>query len=229
MSISADHSNRRAYNWLIYELTDQALIRHADLFRGRLVDLGCGEKPYRDFFLQHCSEYIGVDWAQSLHELSADVVTDLNEPLPFADQSVDTIVSISVLEHLSEPQALLAEAYRILGSGGNLIVQVPFQWKVHEAPYDYFRYTRYGLDHVLSKAGFVDILIEPTSGFWAMWFLKLNYQLRTLIRGPRMLRAFSQGILTPIWWLTQATARILDRYWRGEGETAGYVAVARRS
>ena len=126
------------------------------------------------------------------------------------------------MEHLAEPGVMLAEAHRVLRPGGSLTVSVPFQWWVHEAPWDFYRYTRHGLEYLLRKAGFVDIRIEPTSGFWSMWFLKLNYQTARLVRGPRPLRWVIRAVLIPFWWLNQTLAPLLDRVWAAEEETAGY-------
>lgn len=229
MKISQNHSNRKHYNWLIYDIGDKFLLRHTDKYRGVLYDLGCGESPYREFFLEHCSEYIGVDWTQSVHEHSAHVIADLNEKLPIESDAADTVVSLSVLEHLAEPQTLVNEAYRILKPGGQLVIQVPWQWWIHEAPYDYFRYTPYGLNYMLSKAGFKEINIEPQSGFFSMWLLKFNYFSRKLIRGPRLLRALIHIPLVPIWWLGQVLAPYLDRLDRNwMNEATGYFVTARR-
>jgi len=106
--------------------------------------------------------YIGVDWAGSSHEALADIVADLNKPLPIESCVADIVVSLSVLEHLCEPQTMLNEAYRILKKGGVMIIHVPWQWWVHEAPHDYYRYTPYGLTYMLKKAGFdkINILSE---------------------------------------------------------------------
>lgn len=84
-------------------------------------------------------------------------MADLNKPLPIENECANTIVSISVLEHLSNPQLTLNESFRILKSGGFAFLQVPFQWMVHEAPFDFFRYTPYGLKLLLSNAGYENI------------------------------------------------------------------------
>ena len=80
---------------------------------------------------------------------------------------------------------MLNEAFRILKPGGAIVLQVPWQWRVHEAPHDYFRYTPYGLKYLFEKAGFVDVVVEPQSGFFTMWILKMNYFSTRFIRGPR--------------------------------------------
>lgn len=195
---------------------------------GVVYDLGCGTRPYESDILQYASAYVGVDWSNTLHGLNADIVADLNKPLPVPDQVADTVVSFQVLEHLSEPQNLLVEAFRVLKSNGRIFLSVPFQWHVHEAPYDFFRFTRYGLDHLFRKAGFVDIQIIAVTGFWSMWFLKLNYQTMRLPRGPRLLQRITRACLIPIWWSTQQAGRWLDRVWLNEDETAGYFVTARK-
>lgn len=169
MTLSRVHSNRRPYNWLIYDIGDEWLKRFSENFRGHLIDLGCGEMPYREWLLNYADTYTGVDWGGTQHELRADVVADLNEPLPIDNGIADTVISLSVMEHLREPQIFLGEAQRILKTGGRMVLQVPFMWRVHEAPYDYFRYTRFGLRYLMEKAGFADVEVYPQTGFWTMW------------------------------------------------------------
>jgi SAM-dependent methyltransferase len=195
---------------------------------GVVYDLGCGIRPFEKDILEYADRYVGVDWSNTLHGLRADVVADLNKPLPIKDGAANTVVSFQVLEHLSEPQNMLNEAFRILRAGGQIFLSVPFQWWIHEAPWDYFRFTRYGLEHLFKKAGFVEIEVEAVSGFWSMWFLKLNYQTTRLVRGPRPLRLLIRTGLIPFWWLDQTIAPLLDHFWPAEGETAGYFVTARK-
>jgi len=176
--------------------------------------------------LEVADQYIGVDWANTLHGLHADVVADLNESLPISDDVADTVMSLSVLEHLCEPQTMLKEAHRILKPGGLLFVAVPFQWWVHEAPHDYYRFTKYGLEYLLSKAGFTEIDVRENSGFWLTWIAKLNYQTLRLIRGPRLMREIIRACLIPLWWLDQWFARIIDPHWNCPAETQGYNVTA---
>lgn len=226
MKISRLHKNRQPHNWLIYDSNDYWLWHFRHLYKGHLFDLGCGEQPYREWFLGHAEKYTGVDWGNTPHLLKADIIADLNEPLPIDSDVADTVVSLSVMEHLREPGIFLCEAYRILKSHGAFILEVPFMWWIHEAPHDYFRYTRHGLQYLFEKAGFVNIMIYPQTGFWGMWVLKFNYQSKRLIRGPLFVRAFIGLFLRSIWATNQRIARFLDRYWKAEGETAGYFVVA---
>lgn len=228
MTISQAHNNRKPHNWLIYDLSDQWLEKFKSEYRGHLYDLGCGETPYKDWLLQHADHYTGVDWGGTLHQLKADIVADLNEPLPIESEVADTVVSFSVMEHLREPRVFLKESYRILKRGGGVVLQVPFMWQVHEAPYDYYRYTQYGLRYLFEKAGFSEIMIYPQTGFWVMWTLKFNYQTTRLIRGPLPVRKMITFLLRGVWAIDQRIAPLLDKYWKSDGETAGYFVVAKK-
>lgn len=198
------------------------------MIKGVVYDFGCGDRPYEHDILNYADRYIGIDWSKNNNYIKADIVSDLNEVLPIEDGVADNIVCFQVLEHLSEPQIMLNEAFRILRPRGRIFLSVPFQWWVHEAPWDYFRFTQYGLEYLFKKAGFVDIEVEAVSGFWSMWFLKLNYQTARLVCGPRPLRWLIRGMLIPFWWLNQTIAPVVDRVWRAEGETAGYFVTARK-
>lgn len=229
MTISQAHNNRRPYNWLIYDVSDQWLEKFKQHYRGHLYDLGCGEMPYKDWLLTHARQYTGVDWSGTLHQLKANILADLNEPLPIESEVADTVISLSVMEHLREPQVFLSEAHRILKGGGSMVLQVPFMWWVHEAPHDYYRYTQYGLRYMFEKAGFTDIAVYPQTGFWTMWVLKLNYQTTRLVRGPWPIRKALELLMRGVWAVNQRVAPLLDRYWKAEGETAGYFVVAKKA
>ncbi len=226
-SPSENHPNRRAYNWLVYDCYDRGLLSSAGHIRGALYDLGCGESPYKDWLLKYASCYVGVDWSASPHDIKADVVANLNEPMPIQDAVADTVLSLSVLEHLCEPKVMLGEAFRILKPGGNLVLHVPWQWWIHEAPFDFYRYTPYGLRHLMESAGFTNIKITPESGFFSMLTMKLNYFSLRLIRGPRLVRLFLRGLFGVAWYLGQRAAPILDRLDRDWAlESTGYFVTA---
>ncbi len=223
------HSNRQWYNWLVYNIADKFLEKYSKYYKGILVDLGCGEAPYKEYFLQYADKYIGVDWTNTLHNSKADVLSNLNEKVNLPDEYADTVVSLSVIEHLFEPQAFLNECYRIMKKGGTLVLQAPFQWWIHEAPYDYFRYTPYAFKYMLDKAGFVDIKIEPQSGFFTMWLLKFNYFTLRFIKDPKPFRTIIKFILWIIWNLNQFTAPLLDKLdKRWNLETSGYFVIAKK-
>ena len=121
------------------------------------------------------------------------------------------MLAVSVLEHIDEPQIMINETYRILKKNGELVFQVPWQWWIHEAPYDFFRYSPYALERMLTKAGFVDIDVQPMGGFFTMWFLKLNYFLKRSIRGPKILRYILKAVFIPLYYIFQWMAPIMDK------------------
>lgn len=226
MTVRRQYMDRFSHNWLIKKLHDAHLHQNLRLLQGTVVDLGCGTRPYEAAILTRANCYWGIDWQATLHGLRADIAADLNKPLPIADEVADCVVTFQVIEHLAEPGVMLGEAHRILRKGGLLMLSAPFQWWVHEAPWDYQRFTRHGLEYQLRKAGFADSNIIPISGFWSMWILKLNYQLARLVRGSRILRLLIRALLVPFWWLGQTLAPLVDRMWSEDRETAGYFVIA---
>ncbi len=229
MKPSQFHNNRGWHNWLLYNIGDHFLIKYSKYYKGQLIDLGCGTAPYKNYFLKYADNYIGVDWTKTSHNSKADVVSDLNKKIELDDNTADSIVSLSVMEHLCEPQIFLNESYRILKPGGVMILQVPWQWWIHEEPYDYFRYTPYGLKYLFKKAGFHNIEIEAQTGFFTTWFIKINYFSRRFIRGPRLLKLLIKTFLIPFWTINQILAPYLDKLdknWRAESQ--GYFVLARK-
>ena len=225
-----NHKNRNMHNWLIYRIIKQNLNKLSFLYKGTLVDLGCGECPYKKYFLQYVDSYVGVDWSNTIHDSKADIISNLNQKIELPDKFADTLVSFSVIEHLCEPQVFLNEAYRVLKDDGAFILQVPWQWHVHEAPHDYFRYTPYGLKYMFNKAGFEDVNIIPQSGFFTTSALKLNYFLARLIyKLPKAIMYPLAILLLPIWTTTQLLAPLLDKLdkeW--ERESIGFIVVAKK-
>lgn len=227
--ISKLHSNRRPYNWLIYDTSDRLLEKYKPLYKGKLYDLGAGEAPYREFFLRYAEEYVAIDWSNSLHDTDADVSADLNQRLPIDSEVADTVISLSVLEHLYAPQTMINEAFRILKTGGAIVLQVPWQWRLHEMPHDYFRYTPSGLEYLFKQAGFVEVAIEPQAGFFTTIFLKLNYFSIGLIKGPRPVRGVLRAGFTVLWYVGQKLAPLLDKLDKNWAlDTAAYFVTARK-
>lgn len=138
--------------------------------KGDLVDIGCGKKQKE--YLPYVNKYTGVDYpttAEVIKPLNGDLEIDVfasADDLPFPDASFDTALSYQVLEHLQNPLAAVKEAYRILKKDGHYIVTVPFIHRIHYQPYDYFRYTRYGLEFLLKSAGFEIVKFERGGGMW---------------------------------------------------------------
>ena len=140
----------------------EALQRHA---KGRLLDLGCGKVPLYAAYRELVDEIVCVDWANSLHESKhVDFLRDLNEDLDLNGQLFDTVLLSDVLEHIRKPDKLLAQIHGLLRPGGKVIIGVPFFYHIHEAPNDFFRYTRYALISLAEESGFKVCYLEETGG-----------------------------------------------------------------
>lgn len=143
------------------------LKKHAN---GRLVDIGCGEKPFHSILKDQVEEYIGVDHFETLHDKkNIDIFADVYN-LPFEDNSFDTAVLTSVIEHLENPREALREINRVLKPGGQLFVSWPFLYPIHEAPRDFFRYTKYGMKYLVVNCGFEIVKLNSSSGFFITFF-----------------------------------------------------------
>lgn len=123
-----------------------------------VLDVGAGEAPYRELFLEH--RYVTLDRADTQHSGEVDMQGSADS-IPVGDGSFDVVVCTQVLEHVPRPLDALREFRRVLRSGGILIATVPFLWEEHETPFDYYRYTRYGIEHLARSAGFSEVEVKP--------------------------------------------------------------------
>ena len=191
----------------------------------RVLDAGAGEGPYRHWF-GHC-RYAGVDLGigdARWNYAGLDVQGDLSR-LPFPDRAFDALVNIVVLEHTRQPDVVLAELGRVLKPGGRLLLVAPQQWEVHQQPHDYFRFTRYGLEWLLTEAGFSGWRLEPMGGYFTLLARRLLNGLNFFQGGARWLAfpfvaavACCCGLLLPA----------LDFLDRDKHFTLAYVCVAEK-
>ena len=121
---------------------------------GRLLDVGCGTKPYATLFPSW--EFIGIDVPDSGRPVEGKEVDAWFDGLtiPYADESFDAILCTEVLEHAVEPDRLVGEMWRVLRPGARMLVTVPFMWGEHEVPFDFRRYSREGIRGLLERRGF---------------------------------------------------------------------------
>lgn len=212
-----------SHNWLLHFLNNRAFNANRDVFKGRVLDMGCGTCPYKEDILQAASEYVGIDWAEDFHKSdNIDFLADLNEPLPLAGDSASTIVAFQLLEHLREPARFLAECHRILEEGGEIFITVPFMWHVHDQPHDYYRFTEHGLRHLFATAGFSDIQVERYSGFWPVWVLRFNYY------SLKLAKRYLRPMWRLIWFIDQSIAVFLDGFDSYPVETTHYWVRAKK-
>jgi len=191
-----------------------------------VLDAGAGEARFRrDFERQR---YVAVDngvgdssWDYS----QLDVVGDLLD-LPLADGCCGALLNIVVLEHTAEPHRVIRELGRVLAAGGRMLLVVPLIWELHQTPHDYFRFTRYGLEHMLSTAGLRISRLAPVGGFfwlvgrYSFYFLKFWRKGFRVVFLPFLAPLF--GILIPL------LCYYLDPLDRTGDYSLGYVCEARK-
>lgn len=199
--------------------------------QGSVLDVGCADRWIRDH-LPAGHSYLGVDYPATgarLYGARPDVFADAAQ-LPVRDRSFDTVVILEVLEHLQRPREALAEVRRVLTPGGRAIISMPFLYPLHDAPHDYQRYTRHGLERELAATGLVARHLQPTLGSAATAVLLLNLALVGAIlvaarrRHPALLLA---PFLLPLVPIANVAGWLVDRLlpdW--EAMTSGFIVVA---
>jgi SAM-dependent methyltransferase len=213
-------------NFLIYRIHDRALQRFASSYlKGKLIDIGCGSKPYSHLVSAYISEHIGVDHQNTIHDQSNIDLLGTAYQIPCTKESFDSAICTAVLEHLEEPELALRECYRVLKPEGIAIYSVPFIWHLHEEPRDFYRFSKYGLKYLFEKVGFEILELNALSGFWITFGQLLVYNLYRLNKGP--LRWFH--IIDGVGLMMQAIAYILDRFDKTEQWTWMYMIVVRKN
>jgi SAM-dependent methyltransferase len=136
-----------------YLINDVKKITEKYPFYGKILDVGCGNKPYENLF-KNKEKYFGIDFKD--YSINKDLQSGRPDyffnkdylktfRLPFPDNSFDHSVSFQVLEHHKRPQELIKEMLRITKKNGFILISVPFLGGIHEEPNDYQRFTRFGL------------------------------------------------------------------------------------
>ena len=184
----------------------QHIVALAPSVRGRLLDVGCGSKPYQKYF--EASEYIGLDMqGRNKH---ADRSYD-GKTFPFSDGEFDAVLTSEVLEHVFNPDEFLSEINRVLRDGGVLLLTVPFVWDEHEQPFDYARYSSFGLRHLLESHGFEIIEHRKTMDDIRVIFQLVNAYIykKTVTGSWRMNLLLTVILMAPFNVLGELFAKIL--------------------
>jgi SAM-dependent methyltransferase len=151
--------------------------KHAPSMSGKILDVGCGSKPYEELFTS-ANSYVGIDLEQTGHDhenSKVDVYYD-GSTIPFPDSNFDGVVCFEVFEHIFNLEEVLSEIRRVTKQNGKLLVTLPFAWDEHEQPYDFARYTSFGIRHILEKAGFhVESVFKTTTYVEALAQLTIAY------------------------------------------------------
>jgi SAM-dependent methyltransferase len=197
-----------------------------------VLDAGAGDPDFqvRDERLRFVSFDLCVgqeDWDYSAIDAVGDLVA-----IPFRENVFGAVICSQVLEHVPEPAAVLAELHRVLHPEGKLLLTVPQEWYLHQPPHDYFRFTKYALQHLLDKTGFRIQKILPMGGYFLLmshrialfprfFFPPKKNILVSILRKPfkEIFELFFMRVL-PIFF------KYLDKYDDQKFATAGYKVVA---
>lgn len=133
--------------------------------RGLVLDIGCASRWAEQALPPACT-YVGVDFPSTGADMYAarPTVFANAEQLPFGDETADTVLLSEVLEHVRNPQSALREVRRVLKPGGRTLITLPFLYPIHDAPYDFQRYTSFGLQREVAAAGMRVVRLEHTLG-----------------------------------------------------------------
>lgn len=189
---------------------------------GRLIDIGCGIKPYQILLSPYVSEHIGVDQPQTFHAKSNIDLFSTAYEIGIANDAFDCAICTSVLEHLEEPEIALRECFRVIKPGGRVIYSVPFIWHLHEEPRDYYRFSKYGLQYLFEKVGFEILEIKALSGFWVTFGTMLAYNVSRFNKG--LIR--HTHLLDMLILMIQGLAYIMEKLDKPEQWTWGYMVLA---
>ena len=178
---------------------DEAIASNVEIAHGILLDVGCGTKPYEKLFRPFVSEYLGLEYSpeSGYRGNKADLCGDA-AAIPFADESIDTILCTEVMEHVPDPEKTIEEFARVLRPGGTIITTAPFCYPIHDT-YDFFRYSPDGLAAIMKRKGLTVESIQPLSGtavtlavlfnmywydagfIWTKWLYPVGLILRPLL------------------------------------------------
>ncbi len=158
--------NKRSNSYIVYSYLFKAIDYSIKKYgRGKVLDIGCGNKPYKPLFTNNATEYIGCDINQT-ESNSVDIICNIID-IPLPDRSIDTILCTQVIEHVFDHKKLINEMKRLLKKDGVLILSGPAYWPVHGEPNDFFRFTRFGFQQLLETNGFAITETIENGGAWA--------------------------------------------------------------
>lgn len=209
---------------------------HLDLFaaikkyaKGDVLDIGCGNKPYEAKFQGLINKYVGCDIVQSSLN-KVDVIAPADN-IPLANNIFDTVISTQTIEHVENYQGLVNEAFRLLKPEGYFILSGPFNWQLHEEPYDFFRFSKHGFELVIKSAGFELIDIKENGGMWSVagQYILMNIDNEHRGRGKKIRFVFR--IIKRFYGISFLNRffEFLDRVDYNDINTINYVIIARKN
>lgn len=214
------------FQWMFLRGVHRWQRKHMLSLSGRVLDVGCGDKPYGDWInASQVNDYVGLDVFDGDR---VDVVVEPGKKWPLKDASFDAILFTQVLEHLEDRDFVLSEMSRVLKKDGVVLVTVPFLFPVHGLPFDFARFTTNGVKYLFNKDyeireatthGKVGTVLASIFLTWIDGSLNTNMVTRLL-----------KGVLLPIWLVvslaTNLMGLILDALDRTESHYGNVCLIA---
>jgi SAM-dependent methyltransferase len=183
-------------------LREEAALAREREQRPRLLDVGCGIKPYEPFFAGAIAEYIGVDVANPAAELEGTV-----EEIPVPDGSFELVLCTQTLEHVEDPSRAVRELRRVVAPGGRVLASTHGVQVYHPNPGDYWRWTHAGLERLFRENAFWStVTVTPGSGTTACIGMLVSTYMALLAKRARV-----PALADPFIAAVNAVARTIDR------------------
>ncbi len=222
----------------------EGLAQHA---AGEMLDVGCGERPYAEFFKPKIRRYWGLEYPPVADNLNPDVwnrpemlrtVVDVwgdAQRLPFASGRFDTVLAAEMLEHIPDPDSCVREIARVLRPGGRLLLTVPLIAPLHQWPFDFYRYTPRGIEALVQRHGFDVEEITPRGNFASATGATLSHWLVRSLAASKLHHDGSVAVsrwrgplVLPLVALVQLFFWACESLSKDTGASLGYSVVARR-
>jgi len=194
----------------------EAIKRNAFYAYGILIDIGAGNSPYKKFFEKKVEDYITID-NDDFKGNKPDIFGDVLD-LPIKNNSIDTVFSSQVLEHVANPQKMIDEIYRVLKKEGICILSTHMANPLHGEPHDYFRFTKYGLKHLFRNFNKIEKIEENGGALLSIsqfFIWGINEKLPRIINLPIII-------------LLNFIIKKLDKLFYDTRFTTNYIIVARK-
>lgn len=220
------HERPWHFQWLSTFYLYRSLSRLLPGYRGgRILDVGCGKKPYQTWF-GDVSEYVGLDVSPGP---KVDVVVAPDELWPLANENFDTVLSTQVIEHADDLEFTLRQMSRVLRTDGTIILSFPFLYNVHGAPYDHRRFTHFGAPKLMQ--GYEILHLETQGGIGStLVILFLNWIDTALSRSAatKLLKGMLLPVFIPVSLILNLLGLAMDGLDRTNSFYSNILLVARK-
>jgi SAM-dependent methyltransferase len=184
---------------------NKAVKEYSPLFKGIILDVGCGSKPYKNF-ATNAEKYIGVD---VIDDPEVDQKMIENKYIPFDDNYFDAVISTQAIEHIQDLDTVLKEIKRVAKHESLIFISLPFMFQEHGAPHDYRRFTKFGLKSYLSQFNFDIIEVNTIGGIGSYLIVSLMSWIEFQYTDTMIILRF---IMLPLYLIVMPILNLLGLY-----------------